>query len=194
MLRAPSEAVPEAQDASRGDRRPDDRHTQEQATHRQVADAVASDEPATIVTAKNPRRRDRFGDVPDMTPEEHKQRGDAADELFRRMKREIAASPVPRRHWRSYGTEPLPTPTEALEEPFSAFPSWFMRITCDRCGKDRMLSETHATAAQRDLPLRDIIARMRHDRCGGRAGKVELMTGIDGASSRPVWKIVLRAE
>jgi hypothetical protein len=29
--------------------------------------------------------------------------------------------------------------------------------------------------------------------CGGRAGKVELMTGIDG-SSRPVRKIVLRAE
>jgi hypothetical protein len=29
------------------------------------------------------------------------------------------------------------------KEPFRAFPSWFMRITCDRCGKDRMLSETH---------------------------------------------------
>jgi hypothetical protein len=23
------------------------------------------------------------------------------------------------------------------------FPSWFLRITCDRCGKERMLSETH---------------------------------------------------
>ena len=32
-----------------------------------------------------------------------------------------------------------------------------MRITCDRCGKDRMLSETHA--ARRDLPIRDIIKR-----------------------------------
>ena len=42
--------------------------------------------------------------------------------------------------------------------------------------------------------IRAIIARMRHDGCGGRAGKVELMTGIDGASSRPVRKIVLRAE
>jgi hypothetical protein len=29
--------------------------------------------------------------VPGMTPEEHKRRGDAADELFRRCKREIAA-------------------------------------------------------------------------------------------------------
>ena len=39
--------------------------------------------------------------------------------------------------------------------------------------------------------IRDIIARMRHDGCGGRAGKVELLTGIEGASSRPVRRIVL---
>jgi hypothetical protein len=37
-----------------------------------------------------------------------------------------------------------------------------------------------------------VLAKMRHDGCGGRAGKVELMTCIDGASSRPVRKIVLR--
>jgi hypothetical protein len=42
--------------------------------------------------------------------------------------------------------------------------------------------------------IRDIITRMRHDGCGGRAGKVELVTGIDGASSRRVRKIVLRAD
>jgi hypothetical protein len=28
-----------------------------------------------------------------------------------------------------------------MDEPFAAFPSWFLRITCDRCGKDRMLNE-----------------------------------------------------
>jgi hypothetical protein len=39
------------------------------------------------------------------------------------------------RHWRSYGTDPLPTPAEALADPFVAFPSWFLRIECDRCGK-----------------------------------------------------------
>ena len=44
----------------------------------------------------------------------------------------MTAGPVQRRHWRSYGTEPLPTGREALEEPFRAFPSWFMRITCER--------------------------------------------------------------
>jgi hypothetical protein len=31
-------------------------------------------------------------------------------------------------HWRSYGDETLPTGAEALDEPFSAFPSWFLRI------------------------------------------------------------------
>ena len=61
----------------------------------------------------------------------------------------MTARPIPTRHWRSYGTEPLPTGREALEEPFRAFPSWFMRITCDRCGQQRMFSETHS--AQRDI-------------------------------------------
>ena len=102
--------------------------------------------------------------------------------------RRVVTKP-PRRHWRSYGNDPLPTGAEALAEPFSAFPSWFMRITCDRCGKDRMLSETHAPRS--DLPIREIIKRMRHDDCGGRPGRVELLTGIEGASSRPVRRIIL---
>ena len=55
-----------------------------------------------------------------------------------------------------------------------------------------MRSETHRP--YRDELIRDTIARSRHDSCGGRAGKVELLTGIDGASSRPARKIVLRAE
>ena len=54
-----------------------------------------------------------------------------------------------------------------------------------------MFSETHS--AQGDMLIRDIIARMRHDGCGGRAGKVELLTGIEGASSRPVRRIVAAA-
>jgi hypothetical protein len=40
--------------------------------------------------------------------------------------------------------------------------------------------------------LRDILDKMRHDGCGGRAGKAELLSGIEGANSRPVRKIVLR--
>ena len=40
---------------------------------------------SAIVTVK--RRPGRFGDVPDLTPEEHRQRGDAADALFRKIVR-----------------------------------------------------------------------------------------------------------
>ena len=57
-----------------------------------------------------------------------------------------------------------------------------MRVTCDQCGQLRMFSETHS--AQGYMLIRDIIARMRPDGCGGRAGKVELLTGIEGASGR----------
>ncbi len=45
-----------------------------------------------------------------------------------------------------HGTEPLPVPgQEALGEPLSAFPSWFLRIECDRCGKVRVVNEAHLT-------------------------------------------------
>ena len=61
-----------------------------QRTHPQ-ASSPAIYEPAIIVTAKHPRRG-RFDEEADMTLEEHKRRGDAADALFREMKRQIAAS------------------------------------------------------------------------------------------------------
>jgi hypothetical protein len=64
-----------------------------------------------------------------------------------------------------------------------------MRVTCERCGQERMGNQVHA--AKSDLPLRDILAKMRHDGCGGRAGQVELLSGIEGVSSRPVRRIVL---
>jgi hypothetical protein len=59
----------------------------------------------------------------------------------------MTGRPVPRRHCRSYGTEPLPTGSEALNEPFSAFPSWFLRITCE-LGKVQMVNESHAKWAR----------------------------------------------
>jgi hypothetical protein len=96
----------------------------------------------------------------------------------------------PARHWRTYGDDKVPTGAEALDEPFSAFPSWFLRITCDRCGKLQIVNEAHA--AWRDRSLRQILARMRHDGCGGLAGRAELLSGAEGVSSRPVRKIVLR--
>jgi hypothetical protein len=105
----------------------------------------------------------------------------------------VAFQTPPQRHWRSYGIDPLPTGQEALDQPLRTFPSWFLKITCERCGKDRFLSEVRAPERQRDLPIRVLLARARHDGCGGRPGRVELLTGIDGASSRPVRRIVLRA-
>ena len=85
---------------------------------------------------------------------------------------------------------PAPTGAEALDEPFNAFPSWFLCITCARCGQERMVNQAHA--AKSDLPLREILAKMRHDGCGGSPGRSELLTGIEGVSSRPVRKIMLR--
>jgi hypothetical protein len=76
---------------------------------------------------------------------------------------EAADPQAPRR---SYGDDPLPSGNEAMDEPFRAFPSWFMRVTCDRCGKDRRVNEVHA-AGWRDRRLTDILRRMRYDGCGG---------------------------
>jgi hypothetical protein len=84
---------------------------------------------------------------------------------------------------------PLPCGGEALYEPFSAFPSWFLRVECDRCGKVQMANEAHAR--WRDRTLRTILAKMRHDGCSGIAAKAELLTGVDGVSARPVRRIVL---
>jgi hypothetical protein len=41
------------------------------------------------------------------------------------------------------------------------------------------------------MPIRTILDRMRHDGCSGRAGRVELLTGIEGAVSRPIRKLTL---
>ena len=38
-----------------------------------------------------------------------------------------------------------------------------------------------------------LLSCMRHDGCGGRALTVELLTAVEGVSSCPVRKIVLRA-
>ena len=60
-----------------------------------------------------------------------------------------------------------------------------------RIGRDYHLADTLGGASE--VLTADILARMRHDGCGGRAARAELMTGIESASSRPVRRIVLRA-
>jgi hypothetical protein len=99
----------------------------------------------------------------------------------------------PKRYWRSDGNDPLPTPAEALNEMFSAFPSWFLRIECDRCGKVVMINESHAATPLRGRPLGEILDLFRHDGCGSQPAKAELLTGIEGVSSHPVRRILLRA-
>jgi hypothetical protein len=59
----------------------------------------------------------------------------------------------------------------ALAEPPAAFPSWFLRSECERCGKTVLINESHAK--WRDLRLPDILRQMRHDGCGGRAGNCD---------------------
>jgi hypothetical protein len=88
---------------------------------------------------------------------------------------------------------PPPAPPGKLRaaRPLWAFPSWFLRIECERCGKAQLINEIHMP--RRDLPIRTIIDRMRHDRCGGRPAKVELLTGVESASSSPVRRIVLKS-
>ena len=53
------------------------------------------------------------------------------------------------------------------DEPLRAFPSWFSRLECDRCGKERLLNETHISEAQRRTRLGVFLARARHEGCGG---------------------------
>ena len=50
------------------------------------------------------------------------------------------------RRWRSYGDDPLPTAADALAEPLSAFPSWFIRMECERCGQERYTNQVHMPA------------------------------------------------
>jgi len=99
----------------------------------------------------------------------------------------------PRPVWPPYGDYPLPSVEEALNASLRAFPSWFLRIECDRCGKVRWLNEVHTSEAQRRMLLRDLLARARHEGCGGQAAKAELLSGSEGASSRWVRRILLRA-
>jgi hypothetical protein len=65
----------------------------QQANAPKPAAAPANDDrkPA-IVTARRPGARSSVA-VPDMTPEEHQRRGDAADALFREMVRRVTVKP-----------------------------------------------------------------------------------------------------
>jgi hypothetical protein len=98
---------------------------------------------------------------------------------------------VPTRHWRSYGDAPFAHSGRSYRRAVRGIPVVVPAHHLRRCGKDRMLNEVHAPDRQRDMPIRVLLARARHEGCGGRAGRAELLTGIEGVSSRPVRKIAL---
>ena len=58
-------------------------------TRRKPTPKKAADPPTSAIVTIRKRGSDR---VPDMTPEEHQRRGDAAEAMFREMKRTIAAT------------------------------------------------------------------------------------------------------
>ena len=64
-------------------------------------------------------------------------------------------------------------------------------ITIEGRQKDGAMGQLYA---YRGIVPRVLISRIRHEGCGGRAGRAELLTGIESASSRPVRKIVLMGE
>ena len=84
----------------------------------------------------------------------------------------------------------MPTPREALAAPLSAFPSWFLRMECERCGRDRVVNQVHMPAIWEDVTLEKIVARLHHEGCGGRAKVVELATHVAGVS-QPTCRIRL---
>jgi hypothetical protein len=59
------------------------------AAARQIAIRLAQRHPCAASTAIVTIRKPGKGYVPDMMPEEHQRRGDAAEALFREMKRRI---------------------------------------------------------------------------------------------------------
>jgi hypothetical protein len=84
--------------------------------------------------------------------------------------------------------DPRPTGAEAMDEPLQRLP---VMVSAHRVRSLRQGADGQPGAPNGTTPIRDIIAKMRHDGCGGRAGKEELLTGIEGVSSRPMRKIVL---
>ena len=75
--------------------------------------------------------------------------------------------------------------------PLRAFRSWYLRMECGKCGRERYLAETHMTLAGKgNIVIRDLIPRLRHERCGGEPHLVELITGIPGINPQ-IRRIVL---
>ena len=92
--------------------------------------------------------------------------------------------------------DPLPTGAEALgTSPSPRSRREFLRIDVRRAAGKVQHGQTEVHCARSPImPIRAILAKMRHDGCGGRGGKAELLTGIEGVGGWAVRRIVLREE
>jgi hypothetical protein len=51
-----------------------------------------------------------------------------------------------------------------VSAPQRVFKSWYLRMKCGKCGRERYLAETHMTIAGKgNIVIRDLIPRLRHD-------------------------------
>ena len=62
-------------------------------------------------------------------------------------------------------------------------PWWILRAESSRCSNVQTADEIYRL--RRDLPIRSILAPMRHNGCGSRDVNAELLSGIEGVSSCP---------
>ena len=64
--------------------------------------------------------------------------------------------------WLSHKQDwPDPTPAEALLARVRDFPSWYLRMECEKCGRERYLAETHLTlGGMGDVRIGDLIGRI----------------------------------
>jgi hypothetical protein len=74
--------------------------------------------------------------------------------------------------------------------PLKAFPRWFLRVRCERCGETWGINE--ALTPWQSVPLVYVLRRLRHPAYGGEAASVELHSSVEGGYRRPVRRIVLR--
>ena len=57
----------------------------------------------------------------------------------------------------------LPSQLVFMAAPLRAFPSWYLRMECASCGREKYLAETHLTIAEHGgHRVGDLIGRLKH--------------------------------
>jgi hypothetical protein len=88
-------------------------------------------------------------------------------------RRSMTARPVPRRHWRSYGNDPLPSGAEARDEPQRALPPAWKRIA----SLGHWAAKTGASKGCPSMPGPTRCAQIRGSGASGRSGPARRPAG-----------------